>query len=69
MKISRCSRCDETFECGKDEPSCWCMAMDRVKPIEGETCLCMKCLEARIKEQRLVGQEGLQSVLKKNKER
>jgi len=49
MNISKCSKCAATFECGIDEQSCWCMAMERVQPIEGETCLCKQCLETRIK--------------------
>ena len=49
MNDAKCSQCDKKFECGVDELSCWCMDMERVQPIEGQTCLCPECLRNKIR--------------------
>ena len=58
MRYKDCPQCDERFECGMNDTTCWCVGdiekklflFEKVKitPIEGHDCYCKKCLEARI---------------------
>ena len=53
MNNTECFKCGEKFECGVDEIECWCMETESIQSlrtllIEGQTCLCKKCLEVRI---------------------
>ncbi len=51
MQEKHCSRCGATFGCGRDEASCWCVALpllprDRLDP--AADCLCPRCLAAAV---------------------
>ncbi len=46
-KVKVCSQCKTTFSCFSE--NCWCSELPLVMPmIEGEDCLCPKCLKAVI---------------------
>ena len=51
MQQKHCSRCGATFGCGRDDASCWCVALpllpgDRLDP--AADCLCPRCLAAAV---------------------
>jgi hypothetical protein len=52
-----CSACGDPLHCGARAggTSCWCASWPPLKPVTGETCLCARCLTARIEAQREPG--------------
>ena len=55
---SQCPRCGASFVCeyACGNASCWCAALPRVMPIDGEPggCLCASCLSAEIERRKRV---------------
>lgn len=48
MSELTCTSCGSRFNCGADEGQCWCMSYPPVLSVEGESCLCPKCMGAKI---------------------
>jgi hypothetical protein len=45
-----CSACGAPLHCGAraGASTCWCASWPAVTPVAGETCLCPRCLSARV---------------------
>ncbi|MEM7543337.1 MAG: cysteine-rich CWC family protein [Pseudomonadota bacterium] len=44
-----CARCGAPFECGRDEPTCWCVELPPLRPAlldPNQDCWCPRCLRA-----------------------